>query len=548
MKILGLNGWTERGHDGGAALLIDGKLCFAIEEERLTKQRHAYDTKPTLSIEACLNATSMCLDDIDYFSIGWDYEYLYSLLNSEFISKEQMSIELFGTAKYADRLEYTPHHLAHAFSSFIPSHFAEALVLVIDGQGEYMGTSVYIGSQKSGLKLLMESPASLGYFYAAVTSYIGFRRGEEGKAMGLSAYGRPVYSEYFQKLFTVDEHGTLHAPFVIPKTGKDEEDATILRWKEYLAPIMPPRSGKITQVDSGVMPYADLICSAQVALENIVLRIVGKYAAEHNLRNVCLAGGVGLNCPLASQIEKLPYIEKVFTQPAANDGGVSLGAAISCAVSKGETVDFEMLPYCGWEYQDSEILKSLEENGYEPRYFENIEYEVARLLANNQIVANFQGRLEYGPRALGNRSLLASPKDFEMWTRMNILKGRELWRPLAPAVLYEHQEEFFMSDAFSPYMTMNFDVSKEHVHQLRAVTHVDFTARVQSVTKHFNERFYSIIEQFYLLTDIPVVINTSFNVKGEPIVCTPEDAIKAFEIIGVDYLCMGNYLVEKKEN
>lgn len=546
MKVLGLNGWTERGHDGGASLIVDGKLVFAVEEERLVGRRHAYDTKPIESIKACLNYAKLTLDDIDKFYIGWDYEQIYEMLNKKFISKEEMAVEMFNDKKYANKIEYVNHHIAHAYSTFTPSNYDKALVLVIDGQGEYMGTSLYYAERENNkMELLMETPVSLGYFYSGITTQIGFRGGEEGKTMGLASYGKPNYYQELKKHLYYED-GTIKCTFNIPKVSKDEEDATIAKWQEILSTLIPKREGKIIEVTEEIVPYANLASSAQKVLEDILSSLITKYATEKNVFNVCIAGGVGLNCPTSSSIEQMEIIEKVFVQPAANDGGISLGAAIKGALDLGDEVKIEMIPYLGPEYDDEIIEEAIKIKNYEYQKFDNIASEIARLINEDNIVANYQGRLELGPRALGNRSLLASPEKYEMLVKMNNLKGREVWRPLAPAVLYDKQSEYFDSNIFSPHMTKNFNVLNEKKEKLMAITHVDGTARIQSVTKEYNETFYNIIEEFYKLSGIPVLINTSFNVKGEPIVCTPLEAIDSFERMNLDYLALGNYLLKRK--
>lgn len=547
MKVLGINGWSERGHDGGASLIVDGKLLFSVEEEKLICKRHAYDTLPLESIKACLNYGNITMDDIDKVVIGWDYEKLYEMLGEKFISKEEMSKALFNDEKYADKIEYLTHHQAHAYSAFIPSNYDKALVLIVDGQGEYMGTSVYLADRNSkNLKLLMETPVSLGYFYTGITKQIGFKGGEEGKTMGLASYGEPTYVEELRKLINLDENGNINCAFHIDKVGKDEEKASLEKWKELLSNIILKRNGKIIEVTEDILPYANLAKSSQVILEEIMCGLIKKYVKETGVHDVCIAGGVGLNCPTSSAVENMEEVSSVFVQPAANDGGISLGAAIKGAIDLGDDVKIEMIPYLGPEYSNKEIEKALKEKDYNYDEFDNIEEVIARLLAEGKIVANYQGRLELGPRALGNRSLLASPEKYEMLVRMNELKGREVWRPLAPAVMYDKQETVFDSDIFSPHMTKNFKVLNEMKDRLQAITHVDGTARIQSVTKEYNELFYNIINEFYKLTGIPVVINTSFNVKGEPIVCTPQEAIDSFERMNLDYLSIGNYLVKRK--
>ena len=547
MKVLGLNGWKERGHDGGASLIVDGKLIFSIEEEKLIGKRHAYDTLPLESIKACLKHGNLTLEEIDKFIIGWDYEKLYEMLNTKFISKQQMSKALFGDEKYASKIEYLTHHKAHAYSAFIPSNYEESLVLIVDGQGEYMGTSLYLADRKSeDMKLLMETPISLGYFYAGITRQIGFRSGEEGKTMGLASYGKPTYLDELRNLISLDDEGNIKCAFHVSKTGKDEEDASLEIWEQLLSQFIPKRDGKIINVTKEIMPYANLAQSTQKLLEEIMTGIIRKYVKETGVHDVCIAGGVGLNCPTSSAIEKMEEVNRVFVQPAANDGGISLGAAIKGSIDLGDIVNIEMIPYLGPEYSQQEIEKALEEKKYEYEIFDNIEKVIAKLLAEGKIVANYQGRLELGPRALGNRSLLASPEKYETLVRMNELKGREVWRPLAPAVLYDKQSIAFDSNIFSPHMTKNFMVLNEMKNRLEAITHVDGTARIQSVTREYNELFYKIIDEFYKITGIPVIINTSFNVKGEPIVCTPVEAIDSFERMNLDYLALGHCLIKKK--
>ena len=348
MKVLGLNGWKERGHDGGASLIIDGKLIYAIEEEKLIGRRHAYDTLPHESIKKCLEYGNITLDDIDEFDIGWDYVDLYHMLGKEVISKEEMSKELFGDSKYASKIRYIPHHIAHAYSSFIPSNYEKSLVLVIDGQGEIMGTSIYFANRKTNeMKLLFETPVSLGYFYSGITRQVGFRSGEEGKTMGLASYGKPVYLDLLKKLIYLDENNKLNCVFKIDKASKDEEDATLDKWEELLSTIIAKREGKIIDVTEDIIPYANLANSGQKLLEEILTTLVSTYAKEYDVHNVCIAGGVGLNCPSSSAIENLDEIDGVFVQPAANDGGISLGAAIKGSIDLGDYIKIEMRPYFG---------------------------------------------------------------------------------------------------------------------------------------------------------------------------------------------------------
>lgn len=545
MKILGLNGWTVRGHDGGAALLVDGKLKFAIEEERLVGLRHAYDMIPKKSIDMICQHEKISIDDIDKVVIGWNYPELWQMFGEKFISNEEMSMALFGTGKYADKLMYLEHHKAHAYSAFYPSNFEKALTIVIDGQGEYIATSVFVGDRKQKrMDKIYETPISLGYFYAAVTEHIGFFSGQEGKTMGLASYGEPVYINELKKYINVNREGKLSCSFTVEKKSKDEEEETIAKWKQILSTIIAPRAGKIEDVTDDIIPYANLASSAQKLLEEILSQIVVYNCRKYSLDNVAIAGGVGLNCAANRILSELKEVANIFTQPAANDGGISLGSAIAGAIALNEEVCFEMIPYQGNSFSDEEVKEILIRENCEFYESNDLAHDVAKLISDGCIVANFQGRLEYGPRALGNRSLLADPRKKDMLVKLNTLKGREVWRPLAPAVLFEKQTNYFSSEQFSPYMTINCNVLKKEQKNLEAVTHIDGTARIQSVTKKYNALFYDIINEFYNITGIPVVINTSFNIKGEPIVDTPFKALDSARKMNLDFLAIGSYIVK----
>lgn len=545
MKILGINGWTVRGHDGGATLIEDGRLKFAIEEERLIGIRHAYDRIPYESIKMICQEENVCIDNIDKVAIGWNYPVLWKMFGKEFISKEEMSQKLFNTEHFANKIVYVDHHFAHACSAFYPSNFTDAIVLVIDGQGELIATSVFVGKRtENKLEKVYETQTSLGYFYAAVTEHIGFYSGQEGKTMGLASYGKPVYLDTLRKFISADNEGKIQCFFIIDKKSKDEEDETIAKWSEILSTILPKRTGKISEVSDEILPYANLASSAQKLLEEILVNMVSYYCTQYKISNVAIAGGVGLNCAANGVISELPCVTKVFTQPAANDGGISLGAALAVAKDCNESINFEMIPYQGNCFTDKQIEHFLKEKKVSYSKSGCICKEIAKLVSEGKIVANFQGRLEFGPRALGNRSILADPRKSDMLYRLNVLKGREVWRPLAPAVLFDKQKNFFSTSQFSPYMTINCEVLQEVQAKIEAVTHVDGTARIQSVSTEYNPLFYDIIKEFYNITGIPVMINTSFNIKGEPIVATPEEALKSAIAMKLDYLAIGDFIIK----
>lgn len=539
MIVLGINGYKDRGHDGGAAIIVDGDVHFAIEEEKLINKRHAYDCCPIESINQALLYEKCNLDDVDLIVYGWDYPQIYNMINQKFISNEEMSKELFDTEKYASKIKYVDHHVAHALSSFCASNYDKALTLVIDGQGEYMGTSLFLTEKNKLPTIIMQTPISLGYFYAAITKHIGFHGGEEGKTMGLASYGKPLYLEQLRK-YIYYENGELHCKFLIKKVSKDEEDATLEEWEKILQTIIPARTGKISKVDEDIMPYANLASSAQILCEEIVTNLINDYSKKYNINHICIAGGVGLNCPINSAVEKLPFITDVFIQPAANDGGVALGSAYYGALLLGDSIKDTFNVYSGTSFSDEEIEKELIKLNVKYQKCDNIADVIATKLANGEIVANFQGRLEYGPRALGNRSLLASASDPNMLEKLNNLKGREVWRPLAPVVLFEKQNEYFDYNKESLYMLKNAKVISS---KIPAVTHVDYTARIQSITQKSNKLLYDILNEYNNLTGCAVLINTSFNVKGEPLVNSPKLAIESARRMHINNLSIGNFFV-----
>lgn len=540
MKIIGLNGYTDRGHDGGATLIIDGKVVFAIEEEKLINKRHAYDCYPKESINTILNEFKLSLDDIDLFVYGWNYETIYKMIGNKNDIKKKMCEDILGDAKYENKFIFSEHHIAHALSSFYPSKFKKALSIVVDGQGEYMATSVYLCEKNKFPKLVYETPVSLGYFYSAITCHIGFRIGEEGKTMGLASYGKPIYYDILKRYINENE-GKLISKFIIKKKSKDEEKETINKWSKILNDILPKREGSIENVDDEIIPYANLASSAQKLLEDILINFTKYYINKYNIHRICLSGGVCLNCSANSRIEEMADVKDVFIQPAANDGGVSLGAAMYGSLYLGEKIKKTFNIYSGTMLLPSEIETELKRLKLNYTYIKKIEDIIAEKLSCDEIVAIYNGRIEFGPRALGNRSLLANASNPDMIIKLNTLKGREVWRPLAPIVLYKDQTKYFNYKKKSLYMLKNTYVKGN---KIPSVTHIDNTARIQTVTKKSNEHLYKILKSYTKISGTPVLINTSFNVKGEPLVNSVENAVISAKKMHISFLAIGNYFIE----
>lgn len=546
MNIIGLTGHTERGHDGSVALIQNGKITFLAEEERFTRVRHAYDSYPINALKKCLEFANLKISDIDFFATGWNYETLYSVHKRNWNKKEYLG---FLNITDESKIKLVDHHTAHAASAFFTSGMTDALILIIDGQGEVNSTSIFVGKNKN-LEAVYESPASFGYYFSAVTKQCGFKVGEEGKTMGLVPYGKVEQKilETLKKHIYFDESkGELVQNFFVQQEEfLDEQDKTIEQWKMIFDNIIPQKQERITDLKESDFQYANFARTCQEYMQNVVLKMVDYYCKKFEKRNVCVAGGVGLSCKMNARIlEDLDVVDNIYIQPAANDGGVSLGAALFVANQFEENVHQEMNPYLGTSYTDEEIEAAIIESGLRYKRSSQIELESATLLAQDKILAIFQGRFEFGPRALGNRTILANPHKLETWYVLNKLKGRELWRPLAPILREENVKDLFKTDKMSPFMTITFEATDFAKQNVPAVIHVDDSARMQTVSLKQNQFIYNVLEKFEELTGIKALINTSFNKRGEPIIESPKNAIKSFLEMGLDNLFIGPFIVYK---
>jgi carbamoyltransferase len=597
MRVLGISAFY---HDSAAALIADGRIVAAAQEERFTRKKFDADY-PRYAIDYCLNAGGVTLADVDYVAF-YDKPFLkferlletYLTFSPRGFRSFRMALPLWLREKlflksllaselkalepkfdWDKRLAFSEHHLSHAASAFYPSPFQRAAVLTMDGVGEWATTSAGVGNGHE-LKIQKEInfPHSLGLLYAAFTYYTGFKvNSGEYKVMGLAPYGIPKYAQLiYDNLIDLKPDGSfrLNLDYFNYCTGLT---MTNERFDALFdgAPRMP--AAPLEQ------RHMDLAASIQVVIEEAVLRLTRSLAEETGEANLCLAGGVALNCVANGKVLRDGKFENIWVQPAAGDSGGALGAALTIyhlyadrPRTVANTPDGMAGSYLGPEFDDGETQTRLKAAGARyailPR--DQLLDRTAHALADGKAVGWFQGRMEFGPRALGNRSILADPRDPQMQKKLNLkVKYRESFRPFAPSVLREHVSEWFDIDVDSPYMLMVAPVHECHRREttseeqqlfgidklnvprssVPAVTHVDYSARVQTVHRETNPLYHDLIGRFHQLTGCPVLVNTSFNVRSEPIVCTPEDAFRCFMGSEIDVLAVGScYLIKDEQD
>lgn len=565
MNILGINFYQ---HNASVALVQEGKLTAAIEEERLTRIKDDGQI-PLKSIEYCLKEASINLDDIDLITVSIDFNRLlkekylkytvdnFPKSNELFIQNmdnfKKLSLaenEFREKLNYTGKIKYVKHYLGHMASSYFFSGYKDSALVSVDGLGELESTA--IGKFENGKLKILEKinfPHSLGMLYTAITRYLGFNSGSEGTVMALASFGdekkkipnrNKTYIDVFNKMLILKkdsfELNLDYFNFPYTKTG----------WV----------SDKFTNIFGGHKHYDEEItehhkniaAALQKIFEDGYLHIMKIAKDLTGLDNLSLAGGCALNCVANGKIKKYTGFKDIYIQPAAHDGGTSIGSALYMAYKNGEIKKsiYKDTTYFGPKFTNKEIEKVLIKNGISYEKVKNPSLEAAKLLNDNKVVGWFQGRMEFGPRALGNRSILASPKSNEVKNHINKdVKHREMFRPFAPSALKEYANNYFDLDQDSPFMLIACDVKKKNANNIKAIIHVDNTARVQLVTKKRNKKYYNLINEFYKLSGIALVLNTSFNDKGEPIVCNPEDALKSFKSTNLDALFMGNFLIYK---
>ncbi len=565
--ILGIN---YGGHDSAACLVIDGRIVAACEQERYDKIKHSR-AFPTEAINDCLRIGNVSMSDVDEIAVGYDpvllirETYLKSAMEDEarigFLIRDIERVkqsyglrdEIREKTGFAGPVSYQIHHLCHLASAYYVSGFNDALVVSHDGMGEV--DCSLIGEGRNGeIKTLHEGnryPHSLGLLYSAMTHYLGWKHHcDEGIIMGLAPYGDdtkliPGSDKTYKQVFEE----------IVSETG-DYSYQIDVSWIAYHEVRDKWISDKFTKLfgvrrehDSALTDHHKNIAAAlQNRLESIVLNQLKKTKAKFGHKKLCLAGGVALNCSMNGAIARSGIFEEIFVQPASGDAGTAIGAALlaykkitgKLAVSKDHN------SYLGASFTNEEIEDSLKKHSAKYTKPENIYEATAAALDSKKIVGWFQGRAEFGPRALGNRSILTAPFPADMKDYINArVKFREEFRPFAPAVLAEHSQEYFDLSQESPHMLIAAKVKGDKISEIPAVVHVDKSARVQTVKQENNERFRKLLESFHKLTKIPVILNTSFNVKGQPIVNSPEDAVKCFLSTNIDMLVIGDFIAIK---
>jgi carbamoyltransferase len=545
-------------HDAAACLIADGVIVGAVQEERFTRKK--YDAAlPLNSIRYCLELVGATVADVDAVAF---YERPADKLSRQDWQaahrrpKARMTPTAGGTeAKLRDGLQWAgdihfiEHHRAHAASAYYVSGFEDAAVLVCDAVGEWDTTTSWHGDGATLSRLGggVQFPHSLGLFYSCLTAYLGFRvNSDEYKVMGLASYGEPRYESALRRLLVLD---TAAGKFELDTQVLDflTEPDSYLRNLEQVLPVPVRGPG-----DPVLPTHMDIAASAQAVLESAVTDLLGWLSDEQQSTNLCLAGGVALNCRANAVAFERSRFTRLFVQPAAGDAGAALGAALCVETAEDSrlTRHSEMRHvYLGPRYDSADVARLITSARLEGSDFREDEARlidvVAMALAEGRTVGWFQGRMEFGPRALGARSILADPRSAPMRDRLNTdIKWREEFRPFAPAVLADRAGEFFWMDRPSPFMVDLFEVRRPDV--LEAVTHVDGTARVQTVDETVAPRYYRVIQRFGELTGVPVLLNTSFNLSDEPIVCTPVDALRTFLRSSLDLLCIEDFVIDAK--
>ncbi len=561
MNILGIGGYS---HDSAAALVVDGQLVAAVAEERLSRIKHQGGV-PRKAVQFCLDTAGISIDDVDHvccymrpgLRIGTRIPYrLTQMFRSPSYSAGYIAYELQHNAEYVlgmrslcgkrAKLHFMHHHPAHAASSFLVSPFDEAALLSIDYVGEWDVTWAGVGRGTSITHLFSEHyPNSLGVLYTGLTDYLGFARAsDEYKVMGLASYGDPEYADEFRRIIKL-----------LPN-GRYQIDLSWLQC-HYLA---GSRCGYMSQkfIDRFGLPrkpkepierkHQNIAASLQCVLEETALHIANFLYHTTKSKKLCLAGGVALNCSMNGRLLREGPFDEIFVQPAAGDDGIAIGAALQKHYELTRAPRAFQMTHANWgpEFSNEAITQFLDLAKLPYESPSNVIERTADLLAEGKIVGWYQGRMEFGPRALGSRSILADPTRADMKDLINkYVKHREEFRPFAPSCLAERASEYFEGCTSSPFMLFVYPVKPAMRGKVPAITHIDGTARVQTVTRDTNPQYYALIEAFERRRGVPMILNTSFNVMGEPIVHTPADATRCFYSTGMDALVMGDHILKK---
>jgi carbamoyltransferase len=551
VNILGINAVY---HDTAAALLVDGKLVVAIEEERFNRIKHGkmpdVDNPhqfPERAIRFCLDYAGLTTEDIDHVGYSFDPELRRARFRAEWWpnpkDEEVFLLRLGQAREVADgifgrqlrqKFHFVPHHLAHAASAYFPSGFDRAAILTVDGIGEAAGSTLAKGVGKDIEEIeSFDFPNSIGFAWEVICGYLGFDIYDASKLMGLAAYGNPAtFRTQFAQMIRVGDED-----YSVDPEAMGFQSAKTSRLESLIG---PPRYEDM----AFERRHADIAAALQVATNEAIMALVRRLKRKVPFDKLCFAGGVALNCVTNELIKQAGGFSEIFIPYAPHDAGTAIGAAfaVHCAKAKNQPERGNSTPYLGPEFDRREILAAVKSAGFTPHISKNPARDAAGMLADGKIVAWFQGRMEFGPRALGNRSLLADPRRPDMRNILNQkVKHREDFRPFAPSVLAEHADQWFEVGAHArshEFMLFACGVKPDRKDRIPAVLHQDGTARLQLVQRDSNPRYHELISCFHELTGVPLVVNTSFN-DSEPIVCTPADAIVTFRKSGIDALFMG---------
>jgi carbamoyltransferase len=557
-----LLGITCNIHESSAVLVKNGALIAAAEEERFSRRKH--DSQfPICAIRYCLGQAGISIRDVAHAGFYWQpwkglVKRLYWLLRYF-----PASLRTFRGGKrwrgsvgtlfrhlavpfrlwrmgFRGRFYFVDHHLSHAASAVLVSPYASAAIMTLDLCGEDCTTLIAHGAGRH-IKVLKRTylPHSLGIFYAALTQFLGYRaNADEYKVMGLAAYGRPRFTDIFAAMVRVD-HGTLALD---PSWFAFHLGGLSCYSQRFAEALGPPRSD---ERDLEAERYQDIAASGQDVLEDRILALARWCRAQTGEDRLCLAGGVALNAAANGRILEERIFRDVWVQPAASDAGCSLGIPFYIWHERLGNARCFVMQHASWgpEYSEPEMREAIRAAGLRVQRVDDVERRTAELVADGNVVGWFQGRMEWGPRALGNRSILADPRRADMKEMLNEkVKFREPYRPFAPSVLEEDAGKYFHVTGASPFMTVVCRVRSDRAAGIPAVTHVDGTARIQTVSRAHNPRYWALLAEFKALTGVPLLLNTSFNRNGEPIVCTPEDAVTCFLGTAIDVLVMGNFI------
>lgn len=562
------------GPNTGAALIEDGKLIAMAEEERFARVKTASNYFPNSSIKYCLKEAKINLTDVKAIGVGWDHNKYPEKVNDhmrniphrdkdEFadtaetvihlnFSKEWTLMKIKNSLKKIDRnanpeIRFYGHHLSHAASVHYLSGFEKSSILCMDGSGEEIATTMWQG-ENDNIELIKSwsLPDSIGWFYAAITEFLGFKAySGEGKVMGLAAYGNPDknIADKLKKILYKTEEGYSLDPTYIYYGERTWNKNFTDKLVELLGTPRSPES-QITEY------HQNVAYEAQKLLEEIGISLTKNLINRTGCENLCLTGGVVMNCKMNGVLSQLNEVKNIFINPASHDSGTAIGAAFLAAKEFGEKINQDKLThaYYGPRFTDEEIKEALDACKLNYSKLDNPSKKAAELLNEGNIVGWFQGRLEFGARALGNRSILANPTIKDMKNIINAqVKFREPFRPFAPSMIIEALDQYILNGEESPFMILAYEVQEGISDKLPSVVHVDNTVRPQTVRKETNPRYWELINEFGKLTGHSIILNTSFNIRGEPIVCTPNEAVRCFYATGMDALVIGSFLLTKQQ-